>query len=372
MEAVGLLAGGIAHDFNNLLTVISGYCDMLLNRETNPENVRCINAIAGASDRAAALTRQLLAFSRRQVIQPRVVNLNQVLSSLSEILERLIGEDVELALELDPALGNIKSDVGQLEQVLMNLSVNSRDAMPDGGRITISTSNIKLNAEDVEGCPNLKPGRYVRVSFTDTGVGMDQAIQHRIFEPFFTTKGPGRGTGLGLSTVYGIVNQNNGRINVASAPGRGTTFYIDLPRVELPALLQEVLIGPKSTALLEGTVLLVEDDPVLRELAKEVLEKSGLNVFAAGDGLDALKVFAQLEGSIDLLVTDIVMPRSNGLTLATKLRELRPHLKVLFTTGYPEHTLLDNKLFMNSSLLRKPFRRTELVDKVRDVIGSPC
>ena len=373
MEAVGRLAGGVAHDFNNLLMVIKGHTELLLNALPPSDHVkRKIEQIDRAADRAASLTRQLLAFSRMQVLQPRVINLNEVVDEMGKLIPRLIGEDVDLALRTAPGLGAIRADASQMEQVIMNLAVNERDAMPDGGRLVIETANAELDRAYSSTRPVVEPGRYVLLAVSDTGIGMDQETQARIFEPFFTTKEQGKGTGLGLSTVYGVVKQSGGFIWVYSEVGKGTSFKIYLPRVDQP-----VEKGGATLPLAEAprgteTVLLAEDEQDVRELAREFLESGGYTVIEATNGQDALRVAAQHSGNIDLLVTDMVMPGMTGQQLAARLQHQRGALAVIYMSGYSEHAATEAAhSALNTCLLTKPFSRNAILRAVREVLGAP-
>ena len=373
MEAVGRLAGGVAHDFNNMLGVILGYSELAvdcLDRE-HPAR-RQVEQIRKASQRAAVLTRQLLAFSRQQVLQPTVLNLNAVVYNMSKMLVRLVGEDVSLHFTPGTQLGSVQADLGQVEQVLMNLSVNARDAMPRGGRITIETSNAELDEAYARHHPSVRPGFYVLLTVSDTGCGMDSATALRIFEPFFTTKPLGKGTGLGLSIVYGIVKQSEGHVWVYSEPGRGTSFKIYLPRVDEVA---ESLVEDRSLlGQVKGgseTVMLVEDDESLRALALKFLEDSGYRVLEADDPRAAIEISNQHKGAIDLMVTDVIMPVMSGIELARFLSTSRPELKVLYISGYTgdviaRHGILDAA----THLVEKPFTRSAFLTKVRHVIDG--
>ncbi|PYX68162.1 MAG: hypothetical protein DMG78_25940 [Acidobacteria bacterium] len=375
MEAVGRLAGGIAHDFNNLLMVISGYSEFLLERLGGEPHLRGpAQEIASASERASSLTRQLLAFSRKQMLAPRIVNLNDIATENLKMLTRMIGEDIDLVMTPGKSLWSVRADAGQIEQVIMNLAVNARDAMPSGGKLTIETSNIALDEEYARVHAPLHAGDYVMVSISDTGAGMDSETQSHIFEPFFTTKGP-KGTGLGLSTVYGIVKQSGGYIWVYSELGRGTTFKIYLPRVPsieepavhtiaAPALFQKVEPGTE-------TILLVEDEANLRYLARQYLEKQGYRVIEAADGAVAMQIAVAHEGIIHLLLTDVIMPGMNGRELAQRICEIRPNVKVLYMSGYTENVIgHDGTLDAGVRLLQKPFNLRDLKSKVREVLDA--
>jgi PAS domain S-box-containing protein len=372
MEAVGQLAGGVAHDFNNLLTVINGSSELALHRMRQDDPSRgLIAAILEAGERAAALTRQLLAFSRKQVLQPKVLDVNALLSELSELLLRLIGADIGLRLEAGPALGLVKVDPGQFEQAVINLAVNARDAMPGGGRITIETRNVELDESCAGQLPDARPGRYVLVAVSDTGHGMDAATRARIFEPFFTTKGPGRGTGLGLAMVYGFVKQSGGHIEVNSAVDAGTTFKVYLPRTEKPAPAdrtpQDRDKVPKGTE----TILLAEDQDAVRTFARHILLAEGYTVLEARDGEEACRLARERQGPIHLLITDMVMPRMGGQQLADLLARDRPSLRVLFVSGYADDTMTRTGVpRARSAFLQKPYSPDQLAQKVREVLDA--
>jgi two-component system cell cycle sensor histidine kinase/response regulator CckA len=368
MEAVGRLAGGIAHDFNNMLSVIIGYSELLQERfETGPER-KSVDEVKKAAERAAALTRRLLAFSRQQVLSPRVLNLNAVVDNLSKMLSHMIGEDIELAFTPGASLGNVRTDLVQMEQVIMNLAVNARDAMPHGGRLTIETSNAEVDAMFASSL-SLTPGSYVVMAVSDTGFGMEEGIKLRIFEPFFTTKETGKGSGLGLSMVYGVVKQSAGSILVSSEPGRGTTFRIYLPQVD-EALTDDSAKAEAPLARGTGTILVVEDEEPLRILVASVLENSGYKVLQASGGKEALKL-AKEHGHIDLLVTDVVMPGLNGRELADLIRATLPDLKLLYMSGYASDPVTQRgALASDEILLEKPFTKNSLLTKVKTVLRS--
>jgi len=374
MEAVGRLAGGIAHDFNNLLMVISGYSEFLLDRLGPEPALRGpAQEIASAAGRATSLTRQLLAFSRKQMLAPKVLDLNGVVTENLKMLTRVIGEDIDLVMVPAAGLGAVRADAGQMEQVIMNLAVNARDAMPSGGKLTIETSNVSLDDDYARFHAPLRPGDYVMLAISDTGLGMDSETQSHIFEPFFTTKGL-KGTGLGLSTVYGIVKQSGGYIWVYSEPGKGTTFKIYLPlvaeRAESPA---QVASTAESVATEPGTetILLVEDETNLRYLARQFLEKQGYRVIEAADGAVAMQIAVAHEGIIHLLLTDVIMPGMNGRELAQRVSEIRPNTKVLYMSGYTENVIGHNgTLDAGVRLLQKPFTLSSLKSKVREVLDS--
>jgi two-component system, cell cycle sensor histidine kinase and response regulator CckA len=371
LEAIGQLAGGVAHDFNNLLGVILGYCEVLEQRSDIAETDRkMIVEIHSAGTSARVLTQQLLAFSRRQVLQPVFLDLNVVVHRVDAMLGRLIGDDVRLVSVLHSGLGTIKADPNQIEQVLMNLVVNSRDAMPAGGKITIETANVEIDRNSARQHVTPKPGSYVLLTVTDTGVGMDKLTQSRIFEPYFSTKAAGKGTGLGLSTVFGIVDQSAGSISVDSAPGDGTTFNIYFPRCqEDPTGIAQEQEGPIRGG--SETILLVDDAAPLRELTRRLLEDCGYTVLDSGDPADAILIAGRHEGPLPLLITDVVMPGLSGPFLAEKLVAARPGTKVLYTSGYADDTLRQHgALGPDHAFLEKPFTRDALVRKVRELLDS--
>jgi two-component system cell cycle sensor histidine kinase/response regulator CckA len=366
MEAVGRLAGGVAHDFNNLLGVIIGYSELLMDQAETAAARTQAEQIKKAGDRASSLTRQLLAFSRQQVLETRVLNMNCVVTEMQKMLPRLIGEDVEILSYLEPKLGNVKADQGQLEQVLMNLAVNARDAMPGGGKLVLKTENVTFHSDQHNTHPGMIPGDYVLLSVSDTGMGMDSQTLAHIFEPFFTTKGRGRGTGLGLATVYGVIKQSGGYIWVDSKPGAGSTFEVYLPRVRQVAEASHVS-EPGWTPGHSQTVLLVEDEDSLRELTRTLLEQAGYKILEASDGRQAIEIAQQRSGDIDLLLTDVVMPGMNGRVVAEHLASLHPKMKVIFMSGYTEfaqHVLADNSV----NFLQKPFTREVLLRKFNEVL----
>jgi len=369
MEAVGQLAGGIAHDFNNMLSVIIGYSDLLQERFDSGPARKGIDEVKKAAQRAASLTRQLLAFSRRQVLSPRVLNLNSVIDNLSKMLRHMIGEDIELRVVSGSSLGSVKADPVQIEQVIMNLAVNARDAMPQGGKLIIATSNADLDEAYASQHPSVRPGSYVLLSVSDTGCGMSEGTMLHIFEPFYTTKGPGQGTGLGLSMVHGVVNQSEGCIWVYSEPGKGTTFKIYLPRVdEAPSLEQPKVEHPIARG--SETILLVEDEEPLRVLAAGILEGNGYSVLLASNGTEATKL-AKEHSHIDLLVTDVVMPGQSGSELAASLRNFLPNLKLLYMSGYTSDLITQHGVLeTEAALLEKPFTKNVLLNKVRTVLES--
>ena len=371
---MGRLAGGIAHDFNNLLMVISGYSEFLLERIGAEQHLRGpAQEIARASERASSLTRQLLAFSRKQMLAPRIVNLNDIATENLKMLTRMIGEDVDLVLSPGKNLWPVRADAGQIEQVIMNLAVNARDAMPSGGKLTIETRNITLSEEDARHHAPLRPGDYVMIDISDTGVGMDAETQSHIFEPFFTTKGP-KGTGLGLSTVYGIIKQSGGYIWVDSEVGRGTAFKIYLPRVAAPGEPATHIAAAAGSQRVEPgseTILLVEDEANLRYLARQYLEKQGYRVIEAADGAVAVQIAVAHESVIHLLLTDVIMPGMNGRELAQRITEIRPNVKVLYMSGYTENVIGHNgTLDAGIRLLQKPFNLRDLKNKVREALDA--
>ena len=372
LEAVGRLAGGVAHDFNNLLTVIIGHSDLAMSGlDENEQRHRDIEQIRAAGERAAILTNQLLAFSRKGVLQPKVVDVNSAVTSLSKMLGRLIHADIELVTRLDPRPAHVKIDPGRLDQVILNLAVNARDAMPLGGKLIIETSNRKFEAEGTGDYASIQPGSYVMLSVTDTGCGMDAETRSHLFEPFFTTKAPGKGTGLGLSTVYGMVHQSGGHIFVQSEAAQGSTFKILLPSYQGPPVPTER--PPLSGTLPEGneTVLLVEDEDRVRSLASIILRQFGYTVLEATDGQEGLNLALRYEGDIHLLLSDIVMPKMGGKDLAEKLMHERPGLKVLFCSGYTEDPLGQSSVLQTKvPLLQKPFTPRTLADAVRQALSS--
>ncbi len=370
MEAVGRLAGGIAHDFNNLLTVILGRSYMLLRGlEPDDPDRRALGLIQHTGERASALTRQLLAFSRKQVLQPKVLDLNSVVAGVEPMLRRLIGEDIELVTVPSPDPASAKADPGQLEQVILNLAVNARDAMPRGGRLTIETANVEVDEAVATLEADIRPGKYVALAVSDTGIGIDPGIRAHLFEPFFTTKDPGKGTGLGLATVYGIVKQSDGFLRVESEPGRGARFEIYLPWVDETAEALEAAAAPAEVRGGAETVLLVEDDDGVREMTREILELLGYAVTEARDGAEALEVAARHAGPIHLLVTDTVMPRMNGPALAERLASIRPETRVLFMSGHTDDALLRHGVVeRGEAFLAKPFAADTLGRKVRQVL----
>jgi PAS domain S-box-containing protein len=372
MEAIGSLAGGVAHDFNNVLNIIFGYAQLSLQRlNQNDPLYENIQQIIGAGDRAAGLTRQLLAFSRKQVLQPIVLNLNQIIGEFEMMLRRILGEDIDFILVLAPDLGVVRADPSQIEQVLLNLVVNARDAMSEGGKLTVETSNVEIDQEYAAHHVDTKPGPYVQLAISDTGCGMDDKTRARIFEPFFTTKSNGKGTGLGLSTVYGIVTQSGGNVSVYSEPGRGTTFKIYLPRelsVEATAVGVPTVVSPSTGT---ETILVVEDESALRKIAKLSLETAGFTVLTAADGDEALQISSRHAGDIQLLLTDVVMPRMTGRGIAQALAKTRPAIKVLYMSGYADAAIVhDGVLDEGTHFISKPFTLTALTRKVREALDG--
>ena len=372
LEAVGRLAGGIAHDFNNLLSVIIGFSDLALQQvKADTPLWRDVKEIHGAADRAAGLTRQLLEFSRRDLLKPKVTDLNALITNLTKMLGRLIGEDVDLQLELQAGLSPVKVDATSIDQVIMNLVINARDAMPHGGRLSIRTAEIQIDTPLPGMPPGINPGRYVTLAVEDTGAGMDRRVQEHLFEPFFTTKEAGKGTGLGLCTVYGIVKQNGGDIWFLSGAGQGTTFTIYLPPTEAEQLaaVPEPRIRRRWSA--PATVLLVEDDDLVRELAREILRRNGLTVIEASSAAEAIAISRRPSFAFDLLLTDVVMPEMSGPELAEKLAKEWPSLNVLFMTGYVDESLLpSNGWRMGGVLIQKPLSEDSLMQSVRAVLGQ--
>ncbi|HYX68281.1 MAG TPA: PAS domain S-box protein [Terriglobales bacterium] len=372
MEAVGRLAGGVAHDFNNLLTVIKGHAELLLDRLDRRDPMRAeVEEVQKAADRAASLTRQLLAFSRQQVLAPQILDLNVVVANVDRLLRRLLGEDVELHAVLATGLARVKADPGQIEQVILNLAVNARDAMPRGGKLTVETADAVLDEAYARERVEVKPGPYVMLAVSDTGTGMSPETCSHIFEPFFTTKDPTKGTGLGLSTVYGIVKQSDGHISVYSEPGMGTTFKIFLPRVDGAEESR-----PASPAQLAGdtgteTILLVEDEDGVRGLVRQVLKRKGYSVLEARDGGEALLTCEHFHEPIHLLLTDVVLAHMSGRELAERLIPLRPEMKVLYMSGYTDDAIVQHGvLSQETAFLQKPFTTDALARKVREVLGE--
>ena len=372
MEAIGRLAGGIAHDFNNLLSVVLSYSDMLLSAGVVSEpHAGDLREIHGAAGRAANLTKALLAFSRQQVLEPAVLDLNDVVHRMDKMLRRVIGEDIELRWTADPALGRVRVDPGQIEQVLMNLAVNARDAMPAGGKLTLETANVDLDESYASVHGSVTPGPHVMLAVTDTGAGMSKEVQAKIFEPFFTTKGIGKGTGLGLSTVFGIVRQSGGHIWVYSEPGQGTTFKIYFPRTDQSPEVKARVAGAPATLRGSETLLLVEDDEQLRLVSRTILAKNGYQVLAAASPADALDRCERESGHIHLMITDVVMPGMNGLQLATQAAKSRPEMKVLYVSGYTNNTIVHHGVLDEGvAFLQKPITPEALLRKVREILDD--
>jgi two-component system cell cycle sensor histidine kinase/response regulator CckA len=372
MEAVGQLAGGVAHDFNNLLTVITGYSEVLLNNLKTEESSRvCLNEIQKAGQRAAELTRQLLAFSRKQILQPRLLDLNDLVADMQKMLGRLIGEDIQLFTTLARGLGHVQADPGQIEQILVNLVVNARDAMPRGGRLTIETADIQVEEAQRQDCPELRPGRYARLAVTDTGCGMDAQTLARIFEPFFTTKDVGKGTGLGLATVYGIVKQSGGQVRASSKLGKGSRFEVYLPVVKKAAACEDNLPVRVSPPGGTETILLAEDEDGVRALVGQVLRSKGYTILEATNGEDALRLSEENQGPVDLLLTDVVMPHVGGRALAEAVAARYPDAKVLYMSGYTDDAVLRNGVLQSENeFLQKPFNADDLLYKVRELLDK--
>jgi PAS domain S-box-containing protein len=372
LEAIGQLAGGVAHDFNNMLTAIIGYTDLSLRRVglENPIR-RNLEETKKAAERAASLVRQLLAFSRKQILEPKVLDLNDVVKDMHKMLTRLIGENIKLATRLETDLGSVKADPCQVEQIIVNLVVNARDAMPRGGRVTIETANVTLDNQDASKHVSVKPGEYVMLAVSDIGSGMDQETQARIFEPFFTTKEVGKGTGLGLSTVYGIVKQSGGNIWVYSEQGLGTVFKVYLPRID-DATASTIAKQSQETNEPRGTetILLVEDEEVVRGLTRKILMQAGYSVLDAKGGDEAIRLCQAHAGPIDLLLTDVVMPEISGKEVADRLLELRPSIRVLYMSGYTDEAIVQHGVLdANVKFIQKPFTWVGLTRKVREVLN---
>lgn len=371
MEAVGQLAGGVAHDFNNLLTVINGYCDLIFMKNIPKELKRPLDLIKSAGEKASKLTAQLLAFSRKQVIKPKIMNLNLIIADQTKMLRRLLGENIEISVLLAPDLNNIQADSGQIEQIIMNLAINARDAMPLGGKLTIETANKEFDSHSNLDKQNvvIKPGKFVMLALSDNGVGMDENTKNRIFEPFFTTKGRDKGTGLGLSTVYGIVKQNGGFINVESRENVGTSFRVYLPMIE--ELLLDETTKNVNDIVTGGneTILLVEDDPGVREVTHTTLATYGYKIITASNGEEALRIYSENKLEIDLLLTDVIMPLMGGRELVENLLKIAPELKVIFFSGYTDNNIEHHGILKEGiEFLQKPYSHIDLTKKVRFVL----
>ncbi len=369
MEAIGRLAGGLAHDFNNLLTAIIGYTQLAQLRLGEHPAQKDIGEIEKAAHRAATLTQQLLAFSRKQVLQPKLINLNDVTTDISKMLGRLIGEDVELTMRLADDLGWIRADPNQMEQILLNLAVNARDAMPDGGKLMLETANYQFKESEISHHLEMSPGSYVMLAVSDTGNGMDKQTLERIFEPFFTTKELGKGTGLGLSTVYGIIRQSGGTIWAYSEPGRGTTFKIYMPRVDETIAVEDDTRKLSETLTGAETILIVEDEAAVREAARQILELQGYAALAAADADEAVQICETYAAEIHLVISDVVMPNLSGRQLVERLSHLRPSMKVLYISGYTDDAMMHHGIVDGGMpFLQKPFTQQALARKVRDVL----
>ena len=370
MEAVGRLAGGIAHDFNNLLTVILGHSSLILSGHRDSDTLhRSVEQIAKAGERASSLTRQLLAFSRKQVLKPTILDLNAIVGDMEAMLKRLIGEDIRLQSNTQPDLGRVRADRGQIEQVIMNLAVNARDAMPSGGELSIETANVELDEDYALGRPGARPGNYVLLAVADTGIGMDAETKAHLFEPFFTTKGPGKGTGLGLATVYGIVKQSSGYVWAYSEPGRGATFKIYLPRVWDDLHAPESRAEPAAASACAGTVLVVEDEEPVRKLVCSVLNAAGYTVLEAPDPMSAIRIAEDYKGPIHLLLTDLIMPGKSGREVGEKVSSMRTDIKILYMSGYSDEAIVRHGVLQPGiALLQKPFTPDVLKRKVAEVM----
>ena len=370
MEAVGRLAGGIAHDFNNLMMVVIGHAQRLLQQfGTHPARQE-LEIISQAGMRAAALTKKLLTFSRRQVFEPKELPVNQAIREMEDILQRLIGEHIQMVVVLHPLTGHALVDPVQLEQVIMNLVLNARDAMPDGGLLNIETDNVDLDEQFTKSRPGSMPGPYVKIMVQDAGCGMGTETLSHIFEPFFTTKEPGKGTGLGLATVYGIVKQSQGYIDVTSEPGRGSRFIVYLPRVGQPGVEPGTPQAENPSPAPQDTILVVEDEESIRKLITTILQDQGYHVLAAGDGIEALQRLQMLKGKCPLIITDVIMPRMKSAALVESVRAMRPEARVLYMSGYAGETLQANGVTDETPFLQKPFLPTTLIEKVRELLQT--
>ncbi len=377
MEAIGRLAGGVAHDFNNLLTAINGYSDLALNGLAEEDPIAAhLRAIKRSGDRAASLNSRLLAFSRRQILQPRVLDLNRVVRNIRKLLQPVIGEDIKVVQQLDLSLRPVKADLGQMEQVIKNLAVNARDPMRYGGTLTLRTGNVEMDSRDAAALPGFRPGSYVLLSVSDTGTGMDEKVKARVFEPFFTTKPKGQGTGLGLSMVYGIVKQSDGYTEIDSAPGRGTTVNVYLPPVDISAAAADIAEEDTTEAEVEvpegtETVLLVEDEGAVRQLMRAVLRERGYDVLEAGSAEEAIELFEESPRTVDLLVTDVVLPGLNGDELVRSLRQRMGKLRALLISGYPRGSIgMQHKLPPDPHFLQQPFSPSVLCRRVRELLDE--
>jgi CheY-like chemotaxis protein len=373
MEAVGRLAGGIAHDFNNILTVITGFCDLALETPAGSDSLHMnLLEINRAAKRAVTLTAQLLAFSRKQILQPRILSPNELVENMTNMLHRLLGEDVDLRTLLGGDVWKVKVDQGKMEQVIMNLAINARDAMPEGGSLLLETHNALLDESYVREHPEVKPGEYVLISVSDTGHGIEAGMLERIFEPFFTTKEQGKGTGLGLSMVYGIVKQSDGHIACYSTVGQGTTFKVYLPRTEVDEESPTAVEFQKSEVSAHETILVVEDDDAVRHFTETILKKSGYNVWSARSGVDAVDYSSKSTEPIDVLITDVVMPGMNGREVARRVLVHHPQIRVLFTSGYTTNAIVHHGLLEEGlEFLQKPFSKKELLIRVRALLEHP-
>lgn len=374
MDALGRLAGGVAHDFNNVLTAILGYSDLLLEDATDDRTRARIEQVHKAAHRARSMTTQLLAFSRKQIVEPRVLDVNAVVDEAARMLRRLVGDHIQTVMHLDPGVSRVRADAGELVQVLTNLVVNARDAMPDGGTLTMESANVELDETYVKTHVGVTPGPYVMIAVSDSGTGMTPEVQERLFEPFFTTKGIGQGTGLGLATVYGIVRQRDGHVWVYSEPGRGTTFKIYLPRVTDPVSVEDARTrGLPSIGRRTATILVVEDDDDVRALVCDALLSRGYTVLIAGTPEEAFRVADGHHGPINLLVTDVVMPGGTGPKLATALMTRRPELRVIYMSGFTDEVVVRNgTLRSDATFLQKPFTLTELEQAVHTLLEAPA